>query len=184
MDTLQLLDTERAALLANVARVAEQDRSRRPAPDRWSVAEVLEHLATVERGIAKLLTVRGRETPSPDSLPATPLDADRIAALRGRDKRLEAPERVKPSGSVNAADALSALETARASLRKALVDADPASLDGCTHTHPVLGTLTLRDWVHFVAHHEARHAAQVAEIAEQIHREIGEVGEKRSGKNG
>jgi hypothetical protein len=183
MDTLTLLDSERAALLANVQRIAEQDRARRPAPDRWSAAEVLEHLAVVERGIAKLLTVRGRETPTPDAVPAAGLSDDRIAALRGRDKRIEAPERVRPTGTVDFAGALHALEETRASLRKALVDADPKSLDGCTHTHPVLGTLTLRDWANFVAHHEARHAAQVAEIADSLaaslkSQEAGEVGEK------
>jgi len=29
----------------------------------------------------------------------------------------------------------------------------------------VIGRLTLRDWLAFVAHHEARHAAQIDEIA-------------------
>jgi hypothetical protein len=31
--------------------------------------------------------------------------------------------------------------------------------------HAVIGRLTLRDWLAFVAHHEARHAAQIDEIA-------------------
>jgi hypothetical protein len=169
-ETLALLDAERAALLAHVNRVDEQARSRRPAPDRWSVAEVLEHLATVERGIAKLITLRGREKPSPDASPATSLDESRIAILRGREKRIEAPERVRPTGTVNAADALRALEEQRGKLRAAFLEADPVSLDGCTHAHPVLGTLTLRDWIHFVAHHEARHAEQIAEIADALAR--------------
>jgi uncharacterized damage-inducible protein DinB len=172
VDTLTLLDLERAALMSNVARVPEHDRSRRPAPDAWSVSEVLEHLATVERGIAKLLALRGRETPGADAPPAVPLDEARIAALRGRERRTEAPERVRPTGTVSCADALRALGETRDALRKAVVDATPAALDGCTHTHPVLGTLTLRDWVHFIAHHEARHAAQVAEIADALNNEI------------
>jgi uncharacterized damage-inducible protein DinB len=179
VDTLTLLDAERAVLMATVARVAEPDRDRRPTPNAWSVAEVLEHLVTVERGIAKLLAKRGRETPAPDAMAATPLDETRIAALRGREKRIEAPERVRPTGAVRCADALRALGETRAALRSAVLGATPAALDGCTHAHPVLGTLTLRDWVHFIAHHEARHAAQVAEIADSLHREIREVGEIR-----
>lgn len=179
MDTLFLLDSERATLLSNVSRVADEDRSRRPAPDCWSIAEVLEHLATVERGIAKLIAKRGRQTPSPDEPPATPLDEARIAALRGRQRRIEAPEFVRPSGTLSAADALGALEETRERLRKALLEADPVSLDTCTHPHPVLGPITLRDWVHFVAHHEARHAAQVAEIGDRLHREIEEIGERK-----
>ena len=154
--------------MANVARIPEQDRSRRPSADRWSVAEVLEHLAMVERGVAKLIAKRGRQTPSPDQAAATPLDDTRIAHLRGRTQRREVPDFVRPSGSMNFEAALRALEETRTSLRQATLDADPAALDGCTHPHPVLGPITLRDWVHFVAHHEARHAAQVAEIAESL----------------
>lgn len=168
MDTLTLLDAERAALLDNVARVQEQDLSRRPSPEVWSIAEVLEHLATVERGVAKLIAKRGRQAPAPDQAAASPLDEARVARLRGRDKRMEAPDFVRPTGSLSAADALRYLEESRAGLRKALQDADPASLEGCTHPHPVLGPITLRDWIHFVAHHEARHAAQVAEIADSF----------------
>jgi|SRR5919109_2839038 uncharacterized damage-inducible protein DinB len=194
MDTLTLLDSERATLITNVARVPEPERSRRPSADCWSIAEVLEHLAVVERGIVKLITLRGREVPAADAAPAAPLSDDRVAALRGRVRRIEAPERVRPTGTMTATDALRALEETRGALRQALLAANPTSLDGCTHTHPVLGTLTLRDWVHFVAHHEARHAAQIAEIAERLpressqgdqgdrhHREIREVREGNKG---
>jgi uncharacterized damage-inducible protein DinB len=167
-DVLKLLDEEREALLADIARVPVAQREQRPTPSAWSVAEVLEHLAHVERGIAKLIALRGREQPPPDQAAATPLDAARIARLRSRDRRIEAPERIRPSGTVTAAEALRALEDARVKLREAVIAADSHSLDACTHAHAVLGVLTLRDWVRFVAHHEARHAAQVAEIARAL----------------
>jgi hypothetical protein len=129
------------------------------------VAEVVEHLARVERGIAKLIGLRGREQPTAGQAAAVPLDAARIARVRSRRERIEAPERIRPSGTVTPDDALRALEQARVTLREAVIAADSASLDGCTHAHAVLGVLTLRDWVRFVAHHEARHASQVAAIA-------------------
>ena len=166
--TLALLDAEREGLLAAVQRVPAELRDRRPAAMRWSIAEVLEHLVTIERGIAKLIATRGRQ-PSPPGAPApVPLDAERVAKLRNRGERVEAPERVRPTGTVAAADALAALSEARAALRQALLDADPASLEHYTHAHAVLGPLCLRDWAQFVAHHEARHAAQVLEIAEAL----------------
>jgi uncharacterized damage-inducible protein DinB len=164
-ELLQLLDAERQALVAEIEQVPLAQREQRPSPQAWSVAEVLEHLARVERGIAKLIALRGREQPSAEQAEAAPLDAARIARVRGRSARLEAPERVRPSGTVTSADALRALEDARAQLREAVIAADSASLDACTHAHAVIGVLTLRDWVRFVAHHEARHAAQVADIA-------------------
>jgi uncharacterized damage-inducible protein DinB len=167
-DMLRLLDEERQALLADIERVPVARREERPSPTTWSVAEVLEHLAHVERGIAKLIAIRGREQPPAEQPAAAPLDDARIARLRGREARIEAPERVRPSGTMSASEALGALEDARAKLRDAVIAADSRSLDACTHAHAVLGVLTLRDWVRFVAHHEARHAAQVAEIARAL----------------
>ena len=168
--TIALLDTERQNLLAAVHRVPEPERNRRPGEMRWSIAEVLEHLVTVETGIAALIAKRGKFQPRPDEPRPEPLDEVRIARLRNRGERIEAPDRVRPSGTVQCADALRALTEVRTSLRQALEDANPGSLDGCTAAHPVLGTLSLRDWVHFVAHHEARHTAQILEIAEALPR--------------
>jgi hypothetical protein len=34
--------------------------------------------------------------------------------------------------------------------------------------HAVVGRLVLRDWIAFVAHHEARHADQIDEIAKDV----------------
>jgi uncharacterized damage-inducible protein DinB len=168
--TIALLDAERENLLAAVQRVPEHERDRRPAEMRWSIAEVLEHLATVERGIAALIAKRGRYQPRPDEPIPVPLDDERIARLRNRGERMEAPDFAKPSGTVVAAEALRTLVEGRAALRRALVDADPASLEKCTSTHPALGTLSLRDWAQFVAHHEARHTSQVLEIADALSR--------------
>lgn len=161
--TLDLLDTERAALLAIVSRIPESERATRPAPDRWSPNEVIEHLAIVERSVVKLLVLRGHEPPPAEPPPpGTSIDGH-IARLRSRTETIEAPERIHPRGALDSAGVLQKLEESRASLKEAFLAADPASLDGCTHPHPILGTLTLRAWVDFVAHHEARHAAQIVE---------------------
>ena len=164
---LALLDAERARLLARVAGVPKALLAQRPAPGRWSVVEVLEHLARVEQGVTKLLALRGREPPAspPADRTVAQLTAERVARLRDRLERMEAPDRIRPTGTLTAAEALRELAEARAALRAAYLAADPAALDGQTHTHPFLGTFTLGTWVEFLAHHEARHADQVEEIA-------------------
>ena len=165
VDTNTLLETERRALLAAVDRVAPADRDRRPAPDRWSVAEIVEHLAKVEQAVAALLATRGRE-PLPTAMePAVPEASERVAGLRVRERRIDAPDALRPSGALSAVDALAALAASRRALLDAARAADPAALEHRTYYHAVLGRLTLRDWLAFVAHHEARHAAQIDEVA-------------------
>jgi uncharacterized damage-inducible protein DinB len=164
-EVMALLDRERHALLAAVDGVSEAHRERRPASDRWSVAEILEHLATVEQAVAKLIAIRGREPLPPDMEPPVPLASERLAELRVRDRRIDAPDTLRPAGTLTAAAAAGALDASRAALLAAARAADPVALERRTYHHAVIGRITLRDWLVFVAHHEARHAAQIAEIA-------------------
>jgi len=57
-ELLRHLDANRAVLHAAVDAVPPALRERKPGPDRWSVAETLEHLSRVEEGITRLLALR------------------------------------------------------------------------------------------------------------------------------
>lgn len=165
------LDVERRALLARLEGVPGERLVRRPTPDRWSVAEVLEHLARIESGVTRLLHAKGQTAPPADA-PAP--DAGALltpeigARVRDRSRRIEAPELVRPGGGVAPDEALRQLAAARERLLAAWASADRAALDRVVHPHPVIGPLTLRSWMALTADHEARHAAQVGEILEQV----------------
>lgn len=166
-DLLALLARDRAALLAEAERVPRARWAERPAPDRWSVVEILEHVARIDTGVAKLLALRAVEPvpATPEELAAARLAPHKIAAVREPTQRVEAPERVRPRGAVAPDSAAEHLAAARAALEAAYQAADPAVLDGMVHPHPFVGPLTLRGWVEFVAHHDARHARQIGELA-------------------
>ena len=165
------LAAERAALRQRLDRIPLELQTRRPAPDRWSIAEVLEHLGRIEGGVTKLLMLRGHEAPAADAPPPGPESVGSPKhgrMVRDRSRKIEAPERVRPAGALGPQEAWAQLEATRAKLLEAFAGADARSLDGLTHAHPVFGPLTLRTWVSFTADHEARHAAQIGEIAEQL----------------
>lgn len=168
---LERLQAERTGLLARLERIPADSRNRRPDPARWSVAEVLEHLTSLEIGLTRLLTLRGQQPPPPDS-PAPDESSKMTPALarlvRDRSKHIEAPERVLPAGALTADEALPHLQNARAGMLAAFDSANPDALDQLTHPHPLFGPLTLRSWVALAADHEARHAEQIAEIAQQL----------------
>jgi hypothetical protein len=167
-DLLALLARDRATLLAEAARVPHARWGEQPAPDRWSVVEILEHVARVDTSVARLLALRAAEPvwATPDELDAGRLTPRRVAALRDPTLRpIEAPDRARPKGQVAPEGAIEHLATTRAALENAYRTADPALLDGMVFTHPFLGALTLRGWVEMAAHHDARHARQIAEIA-------------------
>jgi transposase len=149
--------------------VPREMRDVKPGPDRWSVAEVLEHLSLVEAGIAKLIAKRGADARAAGLEAETEtrtvlytLDSARV--LDRRDP-MTAPDRVKPLGQLDADAAWAALVKAQAEVREAVIGVDGLALGKITYPHRILGPLDLYQWITFTATHEMRHIAQIREIA-------------------
>jgi len=170
-ELLRHLDANRVVLRAAVADVPPSLRETRPAPDRWSVAEVLEHLARVEEQLTRLLTAKLSEaraagTLGPESNSDPVIDARAHRIVLDRRTRVTAGDRVLPRGELDSAAALAKLETARDKLRELLIAHDGLAIAAVSHPHPVLGPIDGYQWFAFVGSHEARHAAQIREVGE------------------
>jgi hypothetical protein len=166
---LQHLDANRVVLRAAVEDVPPDLRETRPAPDRWSVAEVLEHLARIEEQLTRLLSATLSEAQATGTLgqesdTSPVVDANAHDTVLDRRRRVIAGDRVLPRGVLDSASALAALETARGKLRDLLTAYDGVAIATVTHPHPVLGTIDAYQWFAFVGSHEARHAAQIREV--------------------
>jgi DinB family protein len=159
---------QRTALVAAVSTVPERLRDTRIHTGVWSIAEVLEHLHRVESGIARLLArtiERGRRVGIQEERETgSLLDSLDAYDLTRRDRRRVAPEPVAPRGEYTAAQALAALGLSREGLLAAIRSGDGLALGGLTFPHPLFGSLDLYQWILFVGQHEARHAAQIAEL--------------------
>jgi uncharacterized damage-inducible protein DinB len=164
-----LLDGERANLIAQFERVPAARRTERPGEGAWSAVEIAEHVARVEVGVARMLASRATMplTATPGEVAEAQLTPGKIAAVRVRDKHWSAPDRTLPTGTLTPGMVMEQLAGAHAGLRAAFVATDNAVLDGAIIPHPFIGPLTLRAWVELVAHHDARHAAQMAEVADR-----------------
>jgi hypothetical protein len=174
-ELLHYIDEQRRELEATVATVPPALREVRPEPDSWSVAEVLEHLALVEGGVARLVERRIARAREAGLGPET----DESSVLRSLDDVLEggiaesplpreAPEIVRPRADADARTALASLAGSREALRAQLTAADGLALGRVTATHATLGELDLYQWVLFVGQHERRHARQICAIAQQL----------------
>jgi DinB family protein len=172
VELLAYAQLQRVTLLDAVSLFPEPRRDRRVDAGTWSVAEVLEHLYRVESDIARLLTrslerarVAGPEPESEAGSVLASLDAFRL--LDG-SLRMTAPELVMPRGELTAAQGLVALTESRRALILALEAGDGLALGRITRAHPLFGPLNLYQWALFVGQHEARHAAQLRDLARQL----------------
>lgn len=163
------LHARRADLVRTVAHIPDDLRETAPAGGGWSVAAVLEHLADTERRVTGLLASMLPGAAPRD--PAEPWVPDAFArhvdlpALLDRSRRFTGTQ---PPGKMGATEALTALDGTRAALLAVLEGAGGRRLEDLSYQHPFAGNLDLYQWIAFVGLHEARHVAQIREIAARL----------------
>lgn len=171
-EVLEYLDTTRTELARAVEDVSLPRREERPGPDRWSVAEVLEHLAITEKRVVRMMAGRiaaAKADGLSAELETSPvLDSINRARVIDRSHRATAPDMIQPRSEDDAASVWSAMQQSRANLREAILAADGLALGEVTQQHPALGLINLYQWLIFVGSHEARHTAQIREIAAEF----------------
>ena len=167
-EVLSRLDTARGALRGAIDAIPPAMHRQRPAADRWSAAEVLEHLTLVERIFGgRIVNAIGaaRSGLSPEAQPRAPLPDAVEQRMGDRVNRRQAPEPAQPTGTVDVASGWAALESNHSTLRAALAGCDGLALSQVTLDHPFFGTMNVYQWVELMAAHEGRHTEQIREIA-------------------
>lgn len=173
LELLAHLDAQRAILRAAFDAAPAKLRSVKPAPHRWSVAGVIEHLAIAESGITTLLS-RGLRTalangalpPNRDTGPVlASIDA---APILDRERKVTAREALHPNANLDPEAAWQELEAAGKRFREVVLAADGLDTSSVRAPHPVFGELTFAQWAAFVGYHEARHAAQIRQTVDEL----------------
>ena len=170
-EVLTHLERYRAILREAVEEVPPARREERPAADRWSVAEILEHIGIVEGAITRLLRKQLEEAragglgPERDTSPVVPTVP--VSLVVDRSFRIEANPRVQPTGGLTAEAAWQVLDQRRKALQEFLQESDGLALGDVIIPvpHPRLGPLNGWQWLVFLAAHEGRHAGQIRELA-------------------
>ena len=164
-EIVEYLDSTRMELLDAVNAVPPEQRDRRPTPEGWSVAEILDHLYKVEAGSANLLArrlARAKEAGlAPERETSSLLACMDAYQFEDRSRKRTAPDLVRPRSDVPADAALGELVAVRAALLDTLREGDGYDLTTVTATHPALGEINMYQWTVFIGKHELRHVAQV-----------------------
>jgi uncharacterized damage-inducible protein DinB len=152
--------------LQSIAGLSQKQWTFKPGPDRWSVAEVSEHIAVAESGIFGVIQGKVMTTPAAPEKRELVKGKDEIILLKvpDRSRKAQAPEFLRPTGRW----------TTEADLTKAFVDSRKATMDYIRTTnddlrdhffdHPVLGPMDGYQWLLLISAHSARHTAQIEEV--------------------
>ena len=178
-------ETIRRQITRRVETLSEAQQTFRPSAGVWSVAEIVEHLSIIEQSMVRLIGMllnkdesaaaensnapTGGDAPagkaahaSATARPFKPFSLDHFVETI-RDKKLTAPEQVRPGGEAPLADSLASLQRTRAAVESFHSRLNIAGLD-CTYAHPYFGELNAAQWLAFIGHHEARHLRQIESL--------------------
>lgn len=168
-----MTDADRAALVAHLERtgakfeksidgLSEAQWSYKTAPERWSAAEVAEHVAAAEGFIRGYIEPMMKEEPSGELLANARKDSIDEAVV-DRSKKFQAPEPLMPTKKyATPAEALAAFRAER----QKTIDFVKNGGDFRLHAgaHPLAGPLDAYGWVKFLSAHSERHTLQIEEI--------------------
>jgi DinB superfamily len=136
----------------------------KPAPDRWSVAECLEHIVIVEAFI--LSTINSTLQQPPGSFKSAMSDDvldERLKKATERATRVKAPANLEPTGRRPHDQLHSEFDAARKRTAE-FVSSTNAPLRQSGFPHPILGNLDCYQWVLLIGGHGERHRAQAEEV--------------------
>jgi hypothetical protein len=162
---VQYLTSTRDQVLAEAANLSEAQWSFKPAPDRWSVGEVVEHLALAEPFIFDLQqkTIAGPGATAEQRAATQGKDEMLLKKIPDRTQRANAPEPLQPTKRLGArAEVLAAFKERRA---KTIDYANKTSDDLRARVgESPLGPLDGYQWLLFIGAHTERHLGQIREV--------------------
>ena len=167
MELIEALESGRQDFMDAVSGLSESASLLRPAPDRWSVVECIEHVVTVEERFQGWL-----EKGSPAaSLPNPENEARLFSVLTDRSTRVTAPEAVRPSGRFRTLQESLAGFIAARDRSLSLVKDRASNLYTIGAQHQRFGDLNGVEVVQLIAGHARRHAAQIRETRNVVERD-------------
>ena len=161
---LKHLEESRERLLHVAKNLSREQLHYRPAADRWTVAECLEHIVTVEGRVLSIIQMTLEA--GPDSGKRSAMEGQDDALVAGAVARLvrfQAPVILVPTGRWPDDQLLTEFEGVRQKSRE-FAGTTNADLRRHFYKHPALGELDLYQWVLLVAAHCDRHRVQSEEV--------------------
>ena len=156
------LSETRRQLLDTVQNLSPAQLDYKPGPDRWSAAQIVEHLAIVE-GIVLIRIDATLKSPEPKPSAWQGRDDALMETIRSRESRVQAPERVRPAGQLRHEELFRQFDASRGRVIDFAATTD-APLRSLCSPHPIFGDLDCYQWLLSVAAHSERHHAQILEV--------------------
>ena len=160
---MEYIETVRRDLLRHIETLTNRQLNEVVQEGVWSIAQNLEHLYLLEMSVAKGI----RHAKSHGEV--KPVKEKPIHLTVDRTTKVSAPPYLEPSNGFQTPEELKGkLAQSREFLLQTIAHLTEQEMDEKSFRHPVFGTLSIRQWIVFVGHHEERHRLQIEEIKQLL----------------
>ncbi len=161
----------REGLTATVANISDSEVVALPDGEKWSIQQIVEHVSIVEHNIARICAKLLHAAKSAGKLSDGTVSVSAAYSERSAEAanlKLDAPERVQPTGEVTIRDAFEAMRATSAAFDTLREDLEHYDLSEPKFPHPFFGDLTAAEWLILAGGHEHRHTRQILRLLEKI----------------
>ncbi|MEQ1921635.1 MAG: DinB family protein [Pyrinomonadaceae bacterium] len=161
----------REGLLATVANVTDAESAALPDGEKWTPSQLVEHIAIVEKNITRLCARLTGAAKSEGKLADGNIGVSNETMAKwaaSADAKLEAPDRVQPTGDVSIAVSIEQLSGNVDALAALRPDFETYDMTAHKFPHPYFGDLTATEWLVLIGGHERRHTIQLQKLLEKI----------------
>jgi uncharacterized damage-inducible protein DinB len=160
---LAQLERTRAGVVEATKGLSPSQWNFKPGPDRWSVAEVVEHIAVVEEFLLENTSQKVMKAPAGNAdRDYARTDELVLTAIADRTKRVQAPEPVVPKGRWSPQESLGRF----LKVRQRTVEFLKSTPDLRDHVvdSPLGQPLDAFQWLLYISAHSDRHTKQMLEV--------------------
>lgn len=163
---VRLFEASRAEFLGSIDGLSEAQWKWKPAPTRWSVGEVAEHIVLAEALLFGKVNEAVANQPNPDWERKTAKKTEFLErVMPARTGRAQAPEEIVPEGKLSRDETLKRFDAGREPMLKFAKETQaPLKQQTAEHPFPVFNTLNAYQWLLYIPLHTQRHVKQIEEV--------------------
>jgi hypothetical protein len=159
------LETSRQKLLAEMEGLSEAQLNFKPAPDKWSIAQVVEHIGLAEMGIGQIVQQTLKTAADSAKRKEIKVTDEQIRQrLTNRSGKAQSPEIIKPTGRFADIKQAIVFFTTERNKNIEFIKSTQEDLRDRYWQHPATGVIDLYQAILLISAHCERHTAQIVEI--------------------
>ena len=157
----------RTRLRDAVSRLSEAQASALPEGEKWTVAQIVEHIAMVDEATAKICARLLKRAQEAGKISDGMVNISENFLQKGLEiatMKVEAPSFVQPSGKQSIQESLEKLGRTSEQVAELRPLFETVHSTEFTFPHPFFGEITAHEWLSLKGGHELRHLKQIEKV--------------------